>query len=220
MVYYIPDWDDTFEKAQSRKATTLSWVAVPNKHDGKSYRRVCRLPRAAEIFCAWNLMLQVASKQEQRGILMDEDGPMVAEDLADMTGYPSEIFDLAFVSLTNIKIGWLIKCTTSELPVVSERDTLTGQNKQDKHTYTYSPEFISFWAVYPRKIDKGHAFKAFKRVIDQGVVDTTTLIVAANKYRDATQGTEMRYIKHAQTWINGGCWDDEHQPTQRKENIL
>ena len=90
-VYIITDWAKRFEKAQTRKATSISWIAVPNKHDGKGYRRLCRLPRAAEIFAAWNLILQVASKQERRGILMDEDGPMTSEDLADMTGYPSEI---------------------------------------------------------------------------------------------------------------------------------
>jgi hypothetical protein len=107
--YKIKDWDSLFEIAQSRKCERLHWVAVPNKHDGKGYRRVARHEKCCELFAAWNLILQVASKMKTRGLLVDTDGPLTAEDLADKTGYPEAIFVLAFKVLSSPKISWLEK---------------------------------------------------------------------------------------------------------------
>lgn len=113
MTYRIKDWDRHFEIAQSRKCDKLFWVAVPNKHDGKGYRRVARHERAGDVFSAWILILQVASKCPTRGVLADADGEITAEDLADKTGFAKDIFDLAFTVLTDKKIGWLEVANTS-----------------------------------------------------------------------------------------------------------
>lgn len=107
--YRIKNWDEHFEVAQGRVCATMNWVSMPNKHDGKGFRRLSRHPRAVEVFAAWVLIVQVASKQKKRGLLVDLDGPLTAEDLADNTGYPEEIFELAFSVLTERRIGWLEK---------------------------------------------------------------------------------------------------------------
>lgn len=107
VVYRIKDWDKLFEIAQSRKCERLHWVAIPNKHDGKGFRRIARHPQRCEIFAAWILILQVASRQDKRGLLVDGDGPLGPEDMADKTGYPEGIFALAFGVLSEPKIGWL-----------------------------------------------------------------------------------------------------------------
>lgn len=112
-VYQVKNWDKHFEIASSRKLKRLFWVAIPNKHDGKGYRRVSVHPRAVELFAAWVLIVEVASKMGDkktgtgRGVLADEDGPLTAEDLAFKTGFPQSIFDLALEVLTSEKIGWL-----------------------------------------------------------------------------------------------------------------
>ena len=113
IAYRIKDWDEHFEKAQSRVCSNMAWVAVPNKHDGKGYRRLVRHPRRVELFTAWILIVQVASKQKKRGLLVDLDGPITAEDISDCTGYPTEIFELAFSVLIEPKIGWLEKVAHS-----------------------------------------------------------------------------------------------------------
>ncbi len=106
-MYRIKDWDKHFENGESRKYKFARWLPVPNKHDGKGFRRMAKHPRKVEIFCAWNLILQVASKAPVRGDLADENGPLTAEDLADMTDFPEEIFTLAFEVLSGEKIGWI-----------------------------------------------------------------------------------------------------------------
>ncbi len=109
-MYRIKDWALHYENAESRKIKGARWIPIPNKHDGKGFRRLTRLGRKVEIFCAWTLILQVASKCPVRGTLGDENGPLTALDLEDMTGFPEEIFTLAFEALTSEKIGWIEIC--------------------------------------------------------------------------------------------------------------
>jgi hypothetical protein len=109
IAYKIKNWDDHFEIAQSRNYKRMWWVAMPVKHDGKGYRRLAKHARSVELFAAWILMVQVASKMKVRGLLADLDGPLTAEDLADKTGFPEDIFKLAFDVLVEPRIDWLEK---------------------------------------------------------------------------------------------------------------
>jgi hypothetical protein len=145
--YRIRRWDELFENAQSRKTGRLSWVPVPNKHDGKSFRRLMALPNGPAIYGAWILTLQVASKCPERGVLADADGPLTAEDLAVKTDCPETLFDEVFAELTSEKIPWLEadylddagtvvagqESNTSELPEHSDDAGLKGteQNRTE-----------------------------------------------------------------------------------------
>lgn len=107
VTWQVRNWNVYFEIAQSRQTPKISWVSVPNKHDGKSFRRIARHPEAVSIFCAWNLIVQTASKMPVRGILEDEDGPITAEDLADSTLYPAGLFASTMPILASAGINWL-----------------------------------------------------------------------------------------------------------------
>ncbi|NQV29234.1 MAG: hypothetical protein HQ518_33180 [Rhodopirellula sp.] len=141
--FRIRRWDELFENAQSRKTGRLSWVPVPNKHDGKSYRRLMALPNGPAIYGAWILTLQVASKCPERGVLADADGPLTAEDLAVKTDCPEALFDEVFAELMSEKIPWLEadqlddagnvvagrESATSELPEHSTGAGLKGREQ-------------------------------------------------------------------------------------------
>ena len=69
-------------------------------------------------------------------------------------------------------------------------------------------EFIHFWAVYPRKIGKAAARKAFDKV----PADALEKIVPAvesqkGSYQWSRDGGQ--YIPYPATWLNQGRWDDE-----------
>lgn len=113
MIYRIKNWNENFEKSQTRKCSRMTWVAIPNKHDGKGFRRIARHDSATDLFTAWILMVEVASKMPIRGTLSDEDGPLTPEDLADMTGFPPAIFHLAFTVLTQPEINWIERVAAS-----------------------------------------------------------------------------------------------------------
>lgn len=108
-VWCIRDWDKHYETAETRKLKRQTWVAVPNKHDGRGFRRLMGMPNGVELFGAWNLILQVASKMPVRGILADEDGPLSAEDIADKVGAPNELIAEALEAVSSERINWIFR---------------------------------------------------------------------------------------------------------------
>ena len=110
-LYKIKDWEKHFENYESKRYQTLKWVAIPNKHDGKGFRRIASLPNCERVLCGWYLMLELASKMPKRGILADDDGPLTPEDMALKTGFPVDCFRDAITSLISPQIGWMIEET-------------------------------------------------------------------------------------------------------------
>lgn len=111
--YRVRNWETNFERSDTRKCVRMRWIAIPNKHDGKGFRRIVSHEKSTDIFTAWMMIVQVASKQKKRGLLVDEDGPLTSEDLSLMTGFSEEIFELAIPVL--VQIGWLEKVDNSEV---------------------------------------------------------------------------------------------------------
>lgn len=107
-IYSIRDWDSNFEKSESRKIKNLTWIPIPNSHDKAPFRRLAKLPNSPEIFAAWVLIVQVASKMPVRGVLENSDGPLTSEDFSLMTGFPVEIFEVALKELQKPGIRWII----------------------------------------------------------------------------------------------------------------
>lgn len=126
ILYRIANWEVLFETYETKKLTHLKWVPVPNKHDGLGFRRVAAQKNRCELFTAWNLILQVASKgrkQTDRGVLRRDGRPLTPEDFAIMTGFPPSIFETALEFFSSPQMGWLEVVPqeptdkTAELPV-------------------------------------------------------------------------------------------------------
>lgn len=80
-----------------------------------------------------------------------------------------------------------------------------------------SPEFESFWKLYPRKTDKYMALKAYNKALKNGA-DKDSIIKGLKLYISAAPwGKEIRYCKHAATWLNNRCWVDYHNDMKEKE---
>lgn len=109
-IYVVANWADKFETYESRKLANLTWVATPNKHDGLSFRRMASQKNKCDLYAAWNLILQVASKSKksERGRLIRDGQGITPDDLAIMTGFPASIFANAFEFFSSPKIGWLV----------------------------------------------------------------------------------------------------------------
>jgi hypothetical protein len=75
--------------------------------------------------------------------------------------------------------------------------------------------FDEWWKAYPRKVDKGGAKKKYASIVKRGEATIAKLLAAAKAYHEAKTGTEAKYIKHPTTWLNNGCWDDEHGTTSK-----
>lgn len=86
---------------------------------------------------------------------------------------------------------------------------------RDARASAYSPEFEAFWSVYPKKIGKRAAWKAFQRV----KVPVETLVTAVDRQKCSAQWREQngRFIPNPATWLNQGRWEDEIQETAPEE---
>lgn len=106
-VYRIIDWNRHFENNRSRTVENLRWVCVPNRHDGEGYSLLMEQDDAAELFSAWVLILQVASKCHSRGTLVRDDGtPLTAKSLAMKTRGNQSWFEKALNFFTT-KVKWM-----------------------------------------------------------------------------------------------------------------
>lgn len=130
-VIVIRDWQKHFEKSDTKKCVHTKWVPIPNKWDGKSYRRIMRMRDGTAIFCAWILIVQVASRCPKRGILADDDGPLNSVDLADKTGCKSEVFDRAIEVLASKEVGWIFFDSSPEI-AGNFRDSPENAGLQDR----------------------------------------------------------------------------------------
>lgn len=68
--------------------------------------------------------------------------------------------------------------------------------------------FDIFWRLYPRKIGKGHARKAWEKACKK--LDPTLVCRAlARQIELASFSPDSSFIPHPTTWLNGERWDDE-----------
>lgn len=132
-LYRIRNWEQHFEKAQSRVVKTPTWVSLPNKHDGKGFRRIMALKDGMVIYAGWVLIVQVASKCPVRGTLADADGPMTAADISAKTGAPEKSIERALNVLCEKGIAWL-ECIDAHSALIdsistSQKTAPTGQDR-------------------------------------------------------------------------------------------
>ena len=71
--------------------------------------------------------------------------------------------------------------------------------------------FNEFWSLYPRKVKKQDAYKAFLKICkDEG----TFRLIMDGLRKQLPTWKDPQYIPHPTTWLNGKRWEDE--PQQKK----
>lgn len=72
--------------------------------------------------------------------------------------------------------------------------------------------FIAFWEAYPRRVGKKAAKKAFERALREGATPDEIMVgVELYKAWLNSRDTEIQFVKHPATYLNGGCWEDEYK---------
>ena len=78
----------------------------------------------------------------------------------------------------------------------------------------YAQMFEDFYRVYPRKMGKQDAKKAFRKALD--IVDFDTLLAGALRYaNDPNLPSDKQFLPYPATWLNRGSWDDEALPERK-----
>jgi len=96
------------------------------------------------------------------------------------------------------------------VPSPQSPDTNTPPTPSRGKVHEFPPGFDRLWSVYPRKVGKDAAAKAFaKRKPDSALVETMVKAVEAQRTsRDWTKDGGQ-FIPHLSTWLNEGRWMDE-----------
>lgn len=66
--------------------------------------------------------------------------------------------------------------------------------------------FAAFWEAYPRKVDKGHAERAFRAALKKAPLDA--IMAGLRRQLPDLARKDAEYIPHAATWLNGERWAD------------
>ena len=89
----------------------------------------------------------------------------------------------------------------------TETDTETDKNQKKilkkRDRSAGSAEFENFWLVYPRKINRAVALKAFEKATRKTEADLIITAVRGYKFADDEQ-----FIPHPATWLNQERWID------------
>lgn len=89
---------------------------------------------------------------------------------------------------------------------LEEEGETEEEKEQDASASPLAGDFENWWKVYPRKVSKGAARKAYLKA--RKTVDAETLLAGAKRYA-ADPKRDPAYTKHAATWLNSECWLDE-----------
>jgi len=82
-------------------------------------------------------------------------------------------------------------------------------NNHVSNNLNISAIFDDLWSIYPKKVGKGQARKAFNAALRK--VDYDKIHSALIDYVKASTGKDKKYLPHLSTWLNGERWDDELQ---------
>lgn len=74
--------------------------------------------------------------------------------------------------------------------------------------------FDAFWAIYPRRVGKGAARKAWDKAMKRAPPDL--IIERAAAFGQQVNGTDPKYIPHPATWLNGDRWEDDPEPANHR----
>jgi hypothetical protein len=88
-------------------------------------------------------------------------------------------------------------------PSETETETETETDKRQL--------FDDFWKIYPLKVGKGAALKAFQKAVR--TTDADIIIKGATRYK-LDPNRSQAYTAHASTWLNAQRWLDEALPTR------
>lgn len=102
-----------------------------------------------------------------------------------------------------------------EPPTDIKKTNLIENTNREEHMRM----FEQFWEIYPKKLDKGAARKAWLLAVKKA--EPEYIIQKANDYALDPNLPEKRFIKYPGSWLNAEAWDNPplpEDPAKKKDN--
>jgi hypothetical protein len=107
--------------------------------------------------------------------------------------------------------------STVESPHVVQSTDIKKNTSKEEHVKEelhaqdeLEPAFEEFWKVYPRKVGKVAAKKAFAKAAKE--VGCALIAVGVQRFAHDPYKPAKQFLPHPATWLNEGRWDDEPYP--------
>jgi hypothetical protein len=108
----------------------------------------------------------------------------------------------------------LARTSESFAPRSGNMEHGSGNREQVETRPTQAPtepdRFPEFWSIYPRKVKRPQAAKAYTAARKKAPQDV--ILAGAQRYANDRNLPETSYIPHPSTWLNGECWNDPPCP--------
>ena len=129
-------------------------------------------------------------------VTIHESGEIYLNQINEMIGSETDSARRKRESRARLNLVGSDKLVTMSQESHIEKDT--NKNKRN-----YSESFQEFWSCYPRKIDKGNAYKKFCARLTDGFTEEQ-LISASRMYAKECElnHTDEKYIKHPRTFLS------------------
>ncbi len=191
----------------------------------------------AEVFAAFILMVELAAKMPERGILEDSDGPLTFEDMSIKTGFQKKLFENACKVLCDKMIGWMDREEVGDTHEVSKdtrgvskdtsevsKDTFgigvleerrgEESRREEKTLCSADAElpvgFSQFWKEWPRhfrKTGRSNCLKAWDKGNLETQADEIIAGVKRHKESEAWARDKGQFIPMPLTWLNRQGWE-------------
>jgi hypothetical protein len=118
-VLRIAKWIEVFERAESRKLKSLSWVAIPTSFSSNGYQMLLDEfgDDAPAIYGAWCALVAYAASCTVRGTLATSKGtPVKVGHIARTVGFGSTVFQKLIDWAVQDSVAWLVPAQPHEMP--------------------------------------------------------------------------------------------------------
>jgi len=88
------------------------------------------------------------------------------------------------------------------------KEELHAQVKLERESL--KSDFNAFWMLYPRKVAKQAAFKAFEKACK--LHDASDVLAGVQRLARDPNKPSKQFLPHPATWLNEGRWEDEPYP--------
>lgn len=104
---------------------------------------------------------------------------------------------------------------TQDNPLLKKNIIKKNNLKNNERTYSDSLEkdFDEFWKLYPKKVDKGAAIRAFRKATKKE--DVARIIDGAKRYAEDPNLPEKQFVKNPATWLNAEAWTNPPLPARK-----
>ena len=109
------------------------------------------------------------------------------------------------------KTGTGARACTEGCTVVHPNSENRKKNRKEgsRSGFHLSDPFEEWWLLYPKRVSKGAAQKAYAKVMKANLATVEELKAGVMRYARERAGLDSQFTKHPATWLNQECWKDE-----------